>query len=190
MSKRKPVTKSSNKKMCSSRLLLISWRARMKNTSSKSSRRMMILINSLKQWESNSLTCVRTITTKLITLKLLSSEKEVKSSKEIPKKLLNCLHSTQNWRVTINKRRVEKKKNTYKNLKIWGHLMQMIKRVKKLNLKKKCKFFRNVWKTWKLYTNWMRQNLNLILKFSNNVKESMKIPRMDWRRERESLLKS
>ena len=147
MSRRRPVSRSSSRRTFSLKPSLTNSRERMKSTSRPSSNKMMILISSLKQCASNLMICVKIIMIKLTISKLHSSEKEAKLSKETLKKLDNCFPSTQSLRMTTRLKRAEKRKSTYKILRSSVHKMQMIKLNKRLNLRKKCRFYRNVWKT-------------------------------------------
>ena len=66
------------------------------------------------------------------------------------------------------------KKRIIKNSNNWKLKMPTTKLSKKLSLKRKCKFFRNVWRTWKLFSDSMRKNLNSITTFLDKEKEWMK----------------
>lgn len=170
--KKKLVNRSLPKRTNSLLSSLSSWSKKMKSTLKLSKSRMMISMTWLRLWANNSLIWESITTSNLIRLRKLSSEKEMISSNVMRMKSKNFSSNTRNLKRNAWTREVKIMSIiplSWKNLRL---KMPTIKLNRRLSLKKKCKFSRNAWRTWKLYTDSMKKSLNSTTECSRKEKRS------------------
>lgn len=79
------------------------------------------------------------------------------------------------------------RKITIKNWKILKQRTQMIKLIKKLSLRRKCRFFRSVWRTWRQSLILTKKSCRSITAFSDKEKKSTGRKSRSWRKVKENM---
>lgn len=189
-------SKSSNARTSS--LIKKSWKTNSrrplsKRTSTTSSRCNWWIIISMTwfgAWRNSSLIWGLTTPPSFTRLSRSSSVSGLRYSSKMRKKLSTFLPTIKRLKKSFWKWKRSRKRPNQRTWRIKNLKTRTIKLSRRLSLKKKCKFLRNVWRTWKLSTAWMRKNSILTLKCFKSVLQLTKRLRTFWKFAKESSVRS
>ena len=125
-------------------------------------------------WNTNTPRWEMIITKNLLQSSKSSIMREQTSSEGIRKKLKTYSISTKKSKLSTSNRGKRMKRTTEKNLKMSWVRTPTNRMSKRSSLKLRCKFLRNVWRTWRLYTHSTKRNLNSTMRFFSREKVSTK----------------
>jgi hypothetical protein len=98
-------------------------------------------------------------------LKENSTVSEVRFFQETKMRLRSCLKFISRPKNSFSKHATHKKRIRLKNSRQCAVRTPTTRLNRKSSSKKKCRFWRNAWRTWKLSTDWMKKNLISIQRY-------------------------
>ena len=133
-------------------------RPRTSTTSSRCNSWTTISMTWSGPWKLSSSTCALTTRTSLRPSSLSLKESVPSCWSKMKPKLSNFLRNTNRPRRSFWRWRLSRRKPNLLTLKTRSHRMRTIRPNKKLSLRKKCKFWKSAWRTWKPFTDWMKKS--------------------------------